>query len=283
MRSTPNNAASAPAMATPTPDADVGSRMRDLVTSRGLRRIVLPLLATAIMIGSWEVATRIGNIPSYILPAPSEIYGSLIADFNSSLMWWNLFVTASETLLGFACGVILGFILGLLIAEFPAIDDAFYPIIVAFQAMPKVAVAPLLLIWFGFGIGSKVAIGALLAFFPLLVNTVLGLHSTDPRQEELMQTLSAKRWQTFSMVRFYNALPSIIAGLEVAMVFAVIGAIVGEFVGARAGLGYMIQQRNADTDVPGIFSILIILGAFGAILTYAVKLLGARLVFWQRH
>jgi NitT/TauT family transport system permease protein len=249
--------------------------------ARSIRRIVLPFLALAIAISVWEILVRMAEVPSYILPPPSEIWQAFARDLISRAAWWNLGVTAGETLLGFAFGVLLGFILGLLIAEFPVIDDAIYPIIVAFQAMPKVAVAPLLLIWFGFGMGSKVAIAALLAFFPLLVNTVLGLRSSDPQQEELMHSLAAKRWQVFSMVRFYNALPSIFAGIELAMVMAVIGAIVGEFVGARSGLGYMIQQRNADTDIAGIFSVLFILGFFGAITTYIVKVVARKVVFWQ--
>jgi NitT/TauT family transport system permease protein len=149
--------------------------------------------------------------------------------------------------------------------------------------MPKVAIAPLLLLWFGFGVASKVAIAALLAFFPLLVNTALGLHASDPQQEELMHSLAAQRWQIFVMVRLRNALPSIFAGLELAMVFSVIGAIVGEFVGARGGLGYMIQQRNANVDVAGILSVLLILGIVGAVLTYCVKIVDHYVVFWNHR
>lgn len=257
-------------------------RLGAMLGSRSMRRLVLPFVALAVAIAVWELFVRLAGVPAYILPPPSQIWQSFLQDLGARAMWWNLGVTAGETLLGFAFGVLLGFILGLLIAEFPVLEDAIYPIIVAFQAMPKVAVAPLLLIWFGFGIGSKVAIAALLAFFPLLVNTVLGLRLSDPQQEELMHALSAKRWQTFSMVRFYNALPSIFAGIELAMVLSVIGAIVGEFVGARAGLGYMIQQRNADTDVAGIFSVLFILGIFGAVMTYLVKVVARKVVFWQR-
>jgi len=253
-----------------------------LLAARSTRRLMLPFVALAVTIVFWEALVRIEGIPAYILPPPSDIWQSFWQDLRSPWMWWSLFVTAGETLLGFALGVLLGFVLGLLIAQFPVVEDAIYPIVVAFQAMPKVAVAPLLLIWLGFGIGSKVAIAALLAFFPLLVNTVLGLRSSDPQQEELMRSLSAKGWQIFTMVRFFNALPSIFAGIEVAMVMSVIGAIVGEFVGARVGLGYMIQQRNADTDVAGIFSVLFILGLFGAVMTYAVKIIARRVVFWQQ-
>jgi NitT/TauT family transport system permease protein len=198
-------------------------------------------------------------------------------------MWTNLGITTDETLLGFGFGSLLGITLGVLIAEFPVINEALYPLIIAFQAMPKVAIAPLLLLWFGFGVASKVAIAALLAFFPLLVNTALGLHASDPQQEELMHSLAAQRWQIFVMVRLRNALPSIFAGLELAMVFSVIGAIVGEFVGARGGLGYMIQQRNANVDVAGILSVLLILGIVGAVLTYCVKIVDHYVVFWNHR
>jgi NitT/TauT family transport system permease protein len=264
-------------------DSRAVSPLLVLLFSRPVRRAVVPIAAVALLLALWESGVALADVPRYILPAPSEIYVSLAADLASAAMWSNLLVTAQETWLGFACGVLLGFTLGFLIAEFPLLDDALYPIVVAFQAMPKVAVAPLLLIWFGFGIGSKVAIAALLAFFPLLVNTVLGLRASDPQQEELMRALSAGRWQTFRMMRFYNALPSIFAGLELAMVLSIIGAIVGEFVGARAGLGYMIQQRNADMDIAGIFSVLLILGVFGAAMTYAVRIVGWKVVFWQRR
>jgi NitT/TauT family transport system permease protein len=247
------------------------------------RRIALPLATVIAVLGLWEAAVRAAHVPAYILPAPSQIASVFIGDLGSGPMWTNLGVTASETLLGFIAGSILGLALGVCIGEFPLVGDALYPIIVAFQAMPKVAIAPLLLVWFGFGLGSKVAIAALLAFFPLLVNTVLGLRASDPNQEELMKALAASRWQVFSMVRFRNALPSVFAGLELAMVFSVIGAIVGEFVGARAGIGYMIQQRNANVDIAGIFSLLVLLGIFGALLTYGVKIAADKIVFWTRR
>ncbi len=251
--------------------------------SAPVRRIIFPILTTVVIIALWEVTVRIAHVPKFILPPPSDVLRSFAADVWSVPMWTSLGVTTSETLLGFAFGSLLGITLGILIGEFPIIDEAIYPLIVAFQAMPKVAIAPLLLLWFGFGIGSKVAIAALLAFFPLLVNTVLGLHASDLQQEELMKSLAARRSQIFLMVRLRNALPSIFAGLELAMVFSVIGAIVGEFVGARAGLGYVIQQRDANVDVAGMLSVLLILGILGAMLTYCVKALARYVVFWNRR
>jgi NitT/TauT family transport system permease protein len=248
--------------------------------AESFRRVGLPAITMLVVLVLWEVIVRLAGVPKFVLPPPSDVLRSFVSDLASSAMWGNLGVTTAETLLGFAAGSLLGVGLGVLIAEFRIVDEAVYPLIVAFQAMPKVAIAPLLLLWFGFGIGSKIAIAALLAFFPLLVNTVLGLHASDTQQEELMQSLAANRWQTFVMVRLRNALPSIFAGLELAMVFSVIGAIVGEFVGARAGLGYMIQQRDANVDVAGVLSVLLILGIFGAALTYGVKVVAARVVFW---
>ena len=248
-----------------------------------VRRIAMPAITAVVILALWEAIVRLAGVPKFVLPPPSDVLRSFASDVGSVAMWTNLGITTTETILGFAFGSLLGVTLGVLIAEFPVIDEAVYPLIVAFQAMPKVAIAPLLLLWFGFGIGSKVAIAALLAFFPLLVNTVLGLHASDTQQEELMHSLAANRWQIFVMVRLRNALPSIFAGLELAMVFSVIGAIVGEFVGARGGLGYMIQQRNANIDVAGILSVLLILGIVGAVLTYGVKAVAAKVVFWNHR
>lgn len=254
---------------------------RRLRVAPAFRRIALPTLTVVVLLGCWEALVDAARVPVFVLPAPSQIVRTLAADLSSITVWHDIWVTTYETFGGFVAGSILGAALGVAIAEFPLVDEALYPIVLAFQAMPKVAIAPLLIVWFGFGATSKIAIAALLAFFPLLVNTVLGLHSGIPEQEELMHALAATRWQRFWMVRFPNALPALFAGFELAMVFSVIGAIVGEFVGARAGLGYLIQQRDANVDVAGIFSVLILLGGLGAAATSAVRILAARVVFWR--
>jgi NitT/TauT family transport system permease protein len=150
-----------------------------------------------------------------------------------------------------------------------------------FQAMPKVALAPLIIVWFGLGLTSKVVSAALVAFFPLMVNTIVGLRSTDEDRVNLMRSLSASRWQIFRMLQLPNALPYIFAGLEIAMIFALIGAIVAELVGAEKGLGMLIQSMNFTMDVAGQFSVLLILSVLGLILNGAVTLVRRRLLYWD--
>jgi NitT/TauT family transport system permease protein len=156
-----------------------------------------------------------------------------------------------------------------------------YPFIVMFQAMPKVALAPLVIIWFGLGITSKIVAAALVAFFPLMVNTIAGLRSADEDRVNLMRSLAASRWQIFWMLQLPNAMPYIFAGLEIAMIFALIGAIVGEFVGATAGLGMLIQSMNFTMDVAGQFSILLILSALGLTLSGLIGVIRRRVLFWD--
>jgi NitT/TauT family transport system permease protein len=150
-----------------------------------------------------------------------------------------------------------------------------------FQAMPKVALAPLIIVWFGLGLTSKVINAALVAFFPLMVNTIVGLRSADEDRVNLMRSLSASRWQIFRMLQLPNALPYIFAGLEIAMIFALIGAIVAEFVGAEKGLGMLIQSMNFTMDVAGQFSVLLLLSMLGLILNAAVTLVRRQVLFWD--
>jgi NitT/TauT family transport system permease protein len=150
-----------------------------------------------------------------------------------------------------------------------------------FQAMPKVALAPLIIIWFGLGITSKVVAAALVAFFPLMVNTIVGLRSAEEDRINLMRSLAASRWQIFWMLQLPNAMPYIFAGLEIAMIFALIGAIVGEFVGAQSGLGMLIQSMNFTMDVAGQFSVLLILSMLGLLLNGIVSEVRRRVLFWD--
>ncbi len=160
------------------------------------------------------------------------------------------------------------------------LEKILYPYVVAFQTLPKVAIAPIIVIWFGFGLTSKIIITATIAFFPLLANTIVGLRSAPLDQIELMVAFTATRWQTFRMVRFPQALPFIFVGLDVAAVLSVIGAIVGEFVGSEAGLGYLILQMNFNFDMPGVFAVLIILSLMGIGLHLLVVWVQGHVVFW---
>jgi NitT/TauT family transport system permease protein len=191
-------------------------------------------------------------------------------------------VTLSEILLGSALGAAAAFVLGALKAQVRLAKRILLPYVVALQAVPKVAIAPLLVIWFGFGIESKVIMTAVISFFPIIVNTAVGLKAVEPERMELMIALNASAWQAFRFVRRPGALPFIFAGLDVGIVLAVIGAIVGEFMGASAGIGYLILVYNADLKIDAVFALLIVLAAVGVSLHTAVLVVQSRVMFWTR-
>lgn len=230
----------------------------------------------------WESIGRAGLVPEFVLPAPSAIGRRLYELFASGDVWPHLQATTIAVLSGFALGVGTGFFFGALVAMLPAVEKYVYPYIVALQTVPKIAIAPLFLIWFGYGLMSKVVIAALVCFFPVLVAVMSAFHTTDRDQLNMMHAFGASRWQIFKELRIWAALPTIFAGLEVSAVFAVIGALVGEFVGAHVGLGYLITALNFNIDVPGVFAVLIILSVLGTVLHATVRTIGRRLVFWIR-
>ncbi len=242
---------------------------------------VLRILLMFVLLGLWEWAVFAFQMPAYILPAPSKIFWAFVNGISSNLYISHLGVTLGETLLGFVVGCALAFLLGTIVALSRTVEYYLYPIIVMFQAMPKVALAPLIIVWFGLGLTSKVVSAALVAFFPLMVNTIAGLRSADEDRINLMRSLSASRWQIFTMLQLPNAMPYIFAGLEIAMIFALIGAIVAELVGAEQGLGMLIQSMNFNMDVAGQFSVLLILSVLGLVLNGAVTLVRRRVLFWD--
>jgi NitT/TauT family transport system permease protein len=248
---------------------------------KSTRNRVLTLLLFCSSVATWEAAVRFLEVPVFIVPPPSKVVVALWRGFASGLYLTHLYYTMAETILGFLLGSILGFSLGTAVAMNRYVEYFFYPYIVMFQSLPKVALAPLIVIWFGLGITSKIVNAALVAFFPLLVNTMVGLRSADEDRVNLMRSLAANERQIFWMLRLPNALPFVMAGLDVAMIFALIGAIVGEFVGAREGLGMLIQSMNFTMDVSGQFSILIILSVIGLVLNRCILLIRRRVLFWD--
>lgn len=245
----------------------------------GLEIACVPLLFVMV-VGSWEAFIWYFSVPSYIVPAPSAIWMSLVRGISSGLFISNGLVTLSEALLGFAGAAILATILGSLIAQSRFVERVLYPYLIAIQTTPKVAIAPLFIIWFGFGISSKVIMAGIIAFFPILVNVITGLRSTDPQRLELMRSLRASRWQIFRMVMLPSALPMIFAGLQVAVIFSLLGAIVGEFVGSRAGLGNLIMQMNINLDTAGVFAVLVCLSSIGISLHLIMRAIQSRVLFW---
>ncbi len=247
----------------------------------GSKNFTLRLLLIALVLAVWEVLVKITEVPEYILPAPSRIFFAMYNGIITNVYPQHFMVTLTETLLGFLVGTALAFMLGTIVALSRRVEYFLYPFIVMFQAMPKVALAPLIIVWFGLGLTSKVINAALVAFFPLMVNTIVGLRSAEEDRINLMRSLAASRWQIFFMLQLPNALPYIFAGLEIAMIFALIGAIVAEFVGAERGLGMLIQSMNFNMDVAGQFSILLILSGLGLILNGLIAFARRRLLFWD--
>ena len=241
-------------------------------------------LTVVLFLGSvtiWEAVVRGLHVPPFVLPAPSAVAVALWRGLSSGLYLKHLWYTVLETLLGFLVGSALGFGLGTAVAMSRWVEYFFYPYIVMFQSLPKIALAPLIVIWFGLGLMSKVVNAGLVAFFPLLVNTMVGLRSADEDRVSLMRSLAATEQQIFWMLRLPNALPFVMAGLDIAMIFALIGAIVGEFVGATAGLGMLIQSMNFTMDVSGQFSVLLVLSFVGLGLSRAIQLVRRRVLFWD--
>lgn len=245
------------------------------------RNAALRVLLMLAAVGLWELCVRAFAVPVYVLPAPSSIVRAFYVGVSRLIYVQNAWITLEETLLGFAVGASLGFLLGTAIALSRRFEYFLYPSIVMFQALPKVALAPLIILWFGVGLPSKIVTAALIAFFPLMVNTVVGLRSADEDRVNLMRSLDASEAQIFWMLRLPSALPFLMAGLEVAMIFALIGAIVAEFVSATAGLGVLINSLNFSGDTAGIFSILLILAVMGLLLNSAIASVRRRVLFWD--
>ena len=243
-------------------------------------RYGLPLSVFAVLMGSWEGAIRFFEVPAFILPPVSAIVVALWSGLTSGLYVTHAGVTATEAIIGFLIGSLLGVAIGTIIVVFPTMERIVYPYVVALQTVPKVAIAPLMVVWFGFGLTSKILVVALVSLFPVLVNVIAGLRAVDQDRLDLLEALSASRWQVFRYLRFPNALPFIFAGLNTAIVFAVIGAIVGEFVGANRGLGFLILQANYQLDIAGAFSLFVVLSVMGIALHGALRWIERRCVFW---
>ncbi len=247
--------------------------------------ILAPTLLIVLLLG-WEWGVKALNVPRYVLPTPSEIGKALWAGiatgpFDRGGYWLHAGITVGQVLAGFFIGSGVGLILGTIISQFRILEATLRIYLIAIQSLPKIALAPIIVLWFGFGMTSKIVIICLLTFFPLLVTSMAGFRAVDPERLELMKALGARPWQIFWKVRLPSALPYIFAGLEMAAVFAVVGAVVGEFVGAQMGLGTLILSMNSQMDTAGTFSVFIILSLIGIVLHTILRILQRRLLFWS--
>lgn len=239
-------------------------------------------LTLVLLIGGWEWYVTAHKVSSLILPPPSDIVTALYSGIANGVYVNAMYATLQAIVLGFLLSASVAFILGTLISQIRLLEATIYPYVVALQTLPKIAIAPLILVWVGLGIESKIIIAALVSFFPMLVNTIVGLKSAPADKLELMHALAASPAKTFFLVKLPEALPFIFAGLQIGIVLAVLGAIVGEFVGSKAGLGYLIIQMNYTMDVAGMFAVLVILGVMGVALNVFITVLRKRIIFWQR-
>jgi putative hydroxymethylpyrimidine transport system permease protein len=250
-----------------------------------MRRYVLPALVLALLIGAWQLAATSGflanvlNLEDFLVPAPSEIAKTLWED--RSLLADNAWVTLKEVLLGFACAVAAGLAFAVVLHVSETLRRAFYPLIVASQTIPIIAIAPILVVWFGFGIGPKLAIIALICFFPITVNTLDGLRSVDPDAVKMMRTLDAGRWAIMRRVEAPTALPYAFSGAKIAVAVAVIGAVFGEWAGSSSGLGYLMQTDNASLNTPRLWASVVVLSLIAIGLFAALSLLERRVVRWR--
>jgi NitT/TauT family transport system permease protein len=222
------------------------------------------------------------GIRPYILPQPSSVLSAFVNDVSNPAFWRHTQTTLTEIAFGWVLGSAFAFCLGVLLTQSSLAEAALTPYIIGLQSVPKIALAPIIVVWLGYGQLSKVAIAAIVAFFPVLINTMVGIRGADPQQLELMRALRATRLQTLRWVQLPGALPTIFGGLEVAVVLSVVGAIVGEFTGASQGLGYLIVQRNFSLDQAGVFSTLIMLSLIGLILDLLVRSVARYFVRWKQ-
>jgi NitT/TauT family transport system permease protein len=247
---------------------------------------LLPWVSTPILllliVGFWKLSTVVFDVSRFVLPPPEQVAMTLIQLLGQPEVWLvHARITLVETLVGFGFALVTGVLAGVVLGRIFWLELAVRPLVVALQVIPKVALIPLFVIWFGFGLTSKIVIAAILAFFPIMLNVMLGVRSVEPGHRDVMRSLDASRWQRFTALDFHSTLPYVFTGMEVGIVFALIGAIVGEYLGGNQGLGYMVVVSLNALDAPQLFAVIILLAALGSILFFAVSGLKRFMIPWH--
>lgn len=243
----------------------MSSRMRKI-----LPWIVTPSLVVLIIL-TWQVLVTALNVNPFVFPPPGEVGASLVELLITPATWSEVWVTIVEVILGFSIAVVLGVIVGVVLGKLPWLEISIRPLIVIAQVAPKVAFIPMFVLWFGFGITSKVVLAALLGFFPVMLNVLLGVRSVEQGQREVMSSLNASRLQTFTQLEMRSLLPYLFAGMEVAIVLSTIGAIVGEYLGGNVGLGAMVVRAMNSLDAAQTFALILLLSLIGLALYLIVN------------
>jgi NitT/TauT family transport system permease protein len=246
---------------------------------RWLSESALPLLSLLVIALLWEAAVVAFDIPPYILPTPTTVLLSIQAEWGQ--LGPALAVTLFEVMAGFALSVVIGVLLAVVIVSWPVFEKTIYPILVSLQIVPKVAIAPLLVVWFGFGLLPKVLMAFLIAFFPMVISTVTGLRSIEISKLYLAQSMGASAGQTFFKIRLPHAFPSIFSGMKLSIAAAMIGAIVGEFIGADRGVGRILMIANGNLQTDLLFAGVILLSLTGVLLFMTVEMIERWVLGWH--
>ncbi|WP_270936474.1 ABC transporter permease [Falsiroseomonas oryzae] len=249
---------------------------------RRLTDALYPLTTLAVLLLAWEASVRLFDVPNYILPSLSQVGEALWRGYVEGEYWRHLGFTLTAMLWGYAIGSGVALVLGALVAEIRLVERFVFAFVVGLQSVPKVALAPLVIVWFGFGIESKVVLVALICFFPTFINVIAGFRSVDPAVVDMMHAFGASRRRILWEVKLPGAASSIIAGLQVGVVLGLIGAVVGEFIASTRGLGHLIQNAATNLDLGTVFGAIASLAAIGIIGTQLLRALQRRVVFWER-
>jgi NitT/TauT family transport system permease protein len=238
-----------------------------------------PFILLVMIIVAWDLAIRIFHIPAYQIPAPGDVVKVLWTDWPELLS--QTWPTTYATIAGFLLSALFGIPIAMLIAGSRTVESYVYPLLVFSQSIPKVAIAPLFVVWFGFGIVPKIIAAFLLGFFPVVVSAVQGFKSVDPDMVDLARAMKGSRFSVFCAINLPNALPAIFSGLKVSVTLAVVGAVVGEFVGSNSGIGYVLQRSIGTFDLPTMFAALVILALLGVILFWIVDRIERFAIPWH--
>lgn len=247
-----------------------------------LRRLA-PVAGLLLILAAWQIITMLQIYPTFIIPTPISVVKRWFEVAQDGRLWLHTWTTVWQMLVGLSIGLGVGVLLGYLMAKSRTLEDVLSPVVLAFQSTPVVAYAPLLVIWFGSGPTSKIITSALIVFFPMLLNTIVGLRTVPPSLRDLMQSLRATRWQMFSRLEVPAALPVLFGGLKVSAVLAVIGVVVGEFISNNDGLGYLLNRARFDYDTPLVFVAILMLALIARVMYGIVSLLEQRALAWQNR
>lgn len=239
-----------------------------------------PVLALAVVLALWQAASEFGVVDDITLPAPTAVLAAFVELFTTGTVWPHLYATLYATVVGFAIGAGTGFVLAVLSSFWDTFRRTVSPFMVALQVMPRVALAPIFITWFGFGYAPKIVMAATICFFPVFVNTLTGLLQVDQREMEMFRAMRASKRQVFLRLSLPNALPTTFAGLKTAMTLALIGAVVGEFVGTQQGLGLLIDRYTFRLAMDDSFAVVLLLTIVGLVLYLLMEFLDKRIVFW---